>query len=48
MQVRDQFFVVGLVNYGFDCSGALPAVYTNLADPQVRAFLVRALNGGHC
>jgi len=40
---RDQFFAVGLVNYGFGCYEALPSVYVNLADPVVKEFLTSAI-----
>ena len=43
LQKRDQFFAVGLVNYGFGCYKALPSVYVNLADPVVKAFLASAI-----
>ena len=43
LQERDQFFAVGLVNYGFGCYEALPSVYVNLADPVVKEFLTSAI-----
>ena len=42
-QKRDQFFAVGLVNYGFGCYGSVPSVYVNLADPVVKDFIVKAI-----
>lgn len=38
----DQYFAVGLVNYGFDCTGKLPAVYVNLAAPDIKSFITQA------
>jgi len=35
----DQYFAVGLVNYGFSCNGDIPAIYVNLADPTVKRFI---------
>jgi len=40
----DRYFAVGLVDYGFDCYKAYPAVYTNLADPTVQQFITQAYN----
>jgi len=40
----DQYFAVGLVNYGFGCNHCLPAVYVNLADPEVKSFIIEAFN----
>ena len=47
-QVTDQFYAVGLVGYGFDCGRAIPAVYTNLADPEVKSFVETAFNQNFC
>jgi len=45
----DLFFAVGLVNYGFECNSDKPAVYTNLADPNVKQFITSAFNNtGFC
>lgn len=45
----DQFFAVGLVNYGFECNTSIPAVYTNLADPVVKQFITSSFhNNGFC
>jgi len=45
----DQYYAVGLVGYGFDCSGSLPAVYTNLMDPDIRNFVDEAIsNRNYC
>jgi len=45
----DQYFAVGLVNYGFGCNGTDPAVYTNLADASVQRFITRAFgNDNYC
>jgi len=35
----DQYFAVGLVNYGFGCNQNIPAVYVNLADPDIKRFI---------
>ena len=43
LQKRDQFYAVGLVNYGFGCGDAIPSVYVNLADPVVKGFLAGAI-----
>ena len=47
-QNMDQYYVVGLVNYGFDCSGELPAVYVNLAAPEVKSFITKAFGENFC
>jgi len=39
----DQYFLVGLVGYGFACNTTLPGVYTNIADPVVRDFIDDAI-----
>ena len=39
----DQYFLVGLVGYGFDCNTTLPGVYTNMADPTVQRFVNSAI-----
>jgi len=41
---RDQFFAVGLVNYGFGCGGPSPSVFVNLADPVVKNFIIDAFS----
>jgi len=40
----DQYFLVGLVGYGFECNTTLPGVYTNIADPVVRDFIDDAID----
>lgn len=40
----DQFFAVGLVNYGFGCNRNIPAVYVNLADPDIQRFIRESFN----
>jgi len=40
----DQYFLVGLVGYGFACNTTLPGVYTNIADPVVRDFIDDAID----
>jgi len=40
----DQYFLVGLVGYGFECNTTLPGVYTNMADPTVQNFVISAIN----
>jgi len=40
----DLYFAVGLVNYGFECNSDKPAVYTNLADPVVKQFILSAFD----
>ena len=40
----DQFYLVGLVGYGFDCNNGLPGVYTNMADPGIQQFVTGAIN----
>jgi len=47
-KARDQYFVVGLVNYGFTCSGELPAVYVNMGDPIVQNFITSAFRENFC
>jgi len=47
-KTRDQYFVVGLVNYGFTCSGELPAVYVNMGDPDVKKFIISAFKEDFC
>lgn len=42
LQSSDQYFAVGLVNYGFDCFSDKPAVYTNLANPEIQSFITSA------
>jgi len=46
----DQYYLVGLVGYGFDCNRGIPGVYTNMADPGVQDFVREALreNNGFC
>jgi len=39
----DQYFLVGLVGYGFDCNTTLPGVYTNMADPVIQKFVNSAI-----
>jgi len=39
----DQYFLVGLVGYGFGCNSTLPGVYTNMADPTVQSFVNTAI-----
>merc|ERR1719450_1451983 len=43
---RDQYFAVGLVNYGFGCGGNVPNIYVNLADPVVKDFIFKAIKEG--
>jgi len=38
----DQFYLAGLVGYGFKCNEGLPGVYTNMADPRVQRFVKSA------
>ena len=38
----DQFFLLGLVGYGFDCKNGLPGVYTNMADSSIQQFVESA------
>jgi len=40
----DQFYAVGLVGWGFDCNRNIPAVYTNLANRDVKEFIEEAFN----
>ena len=47
-QDTDQFYAVGLVGYGFGCEDAIPAVYTNLADPEVKSFIESAFSQNFC
>merc|ERR1711936_818948 len=48
-QDSDQYFALGLVNYGFGCNNTYPAVYTNLADPSVQGFITSAFrNNNFC
>ena len=47
-KARDQYFAVGLVNYGFDCYQDIPAVYVNLADPVVKNFIISAIDDQVC
>jgi len=44
----DQFYAVGLVGYGFGCEDAIPAVYTNLADSEVKSFIETAFSQNFC
>lgn len=39
---------MGLVGYGFGCQDAIPAVYTNLADPEVKRFIIDAFKPNVC
>ena len=40
---RDQYFLVGLVNYSLgDCGEEVPQVYVNMADTCVRDFVTRS------
>jgi len=45
---RDQYYAVGLVNYGFKCNTSLPAVYTNLMDPVVNTFVKEGFSDNFC
>ena len=47
-QARDQFYAVGLVGYGFECGKDIPAVYTNLADPDIKDFIDSAFDNNFC
>ena len=47
-QDRDQFFAVGLVNYGFGCYENIPAVYVNLADSGVKDFIINEISDETC
>jgi len=42
----DQYFLLGLVGYGFECNTTLPGVYTNMADPTVQSFVNSAIGNG--
>jgi len=44
----DQYFAVGLVNYGFGCEDTHPAVYTNLANPSVKNFIRSSFRSNFC
>jgi len=46
----DQFYLLGLVGYGFECNQGQPGVYTNMADPGVQRFVYSALgdNNSFC
>merc|ERR1712013_602486 len=44
----DQFYAVGLVGYGFGCEDAIPAVYTNLANSEVKRFIESAFSRNFC
>jgi len=43
----DQYFALGLVNYGFGCNTDKPAVYTNLADKYVQLFITSAIDNNN-
>jgi hypothetical protein len=45
---RDQYYAVGLVNYGLGCNSTLPAVYTNLMDPEVNLFVKDGFRDDFC
>ena len=47
-QDTDQFYAVGLVGYGFGCEDAIPAVYTNLANSEVKSFIETAFSQNFC
>ena len=47
-QNTDQFYAVGLVGYGFGCEDAIPAVYTNLANSEVKRFIESAFSRNFC
>jgi len=48
-QVKDQFYAVGMTNYGFGCGEeGLPAVYVYLADPEVKSFITDAFDSPTC
>ena len=38
-EAYDQFYLYGLVGYGFKCNEGMPGVYTNMADPGVLEFV---------
>jgi len=44
----DQFYAVGLVGYGFGCEDPIPAVYTNLANSEVKSFIETAFSQNFC
>jgi len=45
----DQYFLAGLVGYGFACNTTLPGVYTNMADPAIQNFVTSAIgNDNFC
>ena len=49
LQNSDQYFAVGLVNCGFDCFSNKPAVYSNLANPEIQSFITSAFeNDSFC
>ena len=49
MQGSDQYYAVGLVGYGLGCKDAIPAVYTNLAEPSIKSFIKEAIgNSNYC
>jgi hypothetical protein len=37
-----------LVGYGFGCGEAIPAVYTNLGDPEIQSFIEGAFSPFFC
>jgi len=43
----DQYFALGLVNYGFGCNNTRPAVYTNLGDSSVQRFITSAFSNNN-
>ena len=47
---KDQYFLVGLVNYGLGaCGSDVPAVYVNMADTSIRDFVTRSFTDqGFC
>jgi len=48
-QATDQFYAVGMVNYGFGCGeDGIPAVYVNLADPEIKSFIIKSFGSGFC
>ncbi|XP_023348171.1 serine protease 41 [Eurytemora carolleeae] len=44
----DQYFVVGLVNYGFSCNTDIPAVYTNIMDNNIKNWIQREKDSNTC
>jgi hypothetical protein len=45
----DQFFVVGLVGYTVaDECGQIPAVYTDLANPEIKNFIEDEISSSRC